>query len=121
MSAGVFTLSKYEADSGTVYSVRVQPETLAASVGGGANTAPTGNVTGEPSAMVGGSRRSIGVHCRGVRIRFTGAAPEGYKPQGVIFIPILTEARYDAITRGATGTYLGAAVEVVGKVPEVIR
>jgi hypothetical protein len=122
MSAGAFaTGAKYEADDGKIYNVRVQPETLEANVGG-ANGSPTGAVTsGLPSAQVGSGRKTIGVHCRGVRLRFTESVPDGYKPNSIVFIPILVKSRWDAVSRGSAGVYLGLEVTVVGKVPEVIR
>jgi hypothetical protein len=122
MSAGAFVIGgKYQADDSKIYNVRVQPETVAADIGG-TNALPSGNITaGLPSAQVGSGRKTIGVHCRGVRVRFTGTVPDGYLPRSITFIPILTKARFDAITRGTTGTYLDNDVVVVGKVPETIR
>lgn len=119
MSAGVFSIARYASDSGELYNVRVQPETLLANIGG-VNASAGANATAEPSAIVGGSRRQIGVHTRGVRIRFTQNAPTGYKEGSTYFIPILTAAVYNAINKFDTGTYLGGTVEVVGKVAEKI-
>jgi len=124
MSAGAFTLSKYESNAGNIYNVKVQPETLAASIGtGGAaatNTPPAGAVDQEVSAIVGGSTRTNGIHTRGVRLRFTGAVPDGYLANSVVFIPALNETFYNAATKGAEGTYLGVGVRVVGRRPETI-
>jgi hypothetical protein len=118
MSAGSFTRSRYEADSGEIHPVRVQPETILASIGGSANAAPTGTVTNGISARVSGSSRRFGLRCRSVTLRWTGAVPEGYEDDGFVRIPILTPAVYNAISRGSTGTYLTLPVEVVGKTPE---
>jgi len=42
MSAGAFVLTNYETDAGTIVPIKLQPETLQATFGGGANTAPSG-------------------------------------------------------------------------------
>lgn len=125
MSAGGFTTTKYEAEGGAIWRIRVQPETLDLQIGSGGgsidNDPPTAGLSGNlPTVNVGGSRRRYGVHARGVRVRFTGTPPAGYKSGTSIFLPILQEDNFDAIPRGATGTYLGVAIEVVGKVAEAI-
>lgn len=121
MSAGAFERSRYLADTASIYNVKIQPETAAANIGA-VNAPPAGAVTaGLPSAQVGASRRTIGVHCRGVRVQFTGTPPTGYKAGGTTFIPILTPTVYAGISKGTTGTYLGAPVVVTGKVPERIN
>lgn len=120
MSAGDFVNSKYQSDEGGIYAIRVQPETLALTINGTANTAPAGDVDQEGLARVSGSRRRIGLKARLVRFRFT-AAPTGggYSVGDILSLPILTQATYNAIPKaGATGTYLGAAIEVVGKSPQ---
>lgn len=120
MSAGNFSNSKYEADSGTIYRIKVQPETVSASIGG-ANTAPAGTIDGEGSARVGGGNRQYGIKARSVTIRFTATPPDGYAENQTYRVPILTPTRYNAINIGTTGTYLGVACEVVGKNPERVR
>lgn len=120
--AGSFQRAKYSTDTGTVVNVRVQPETLALDIGGNTNDEPSGNrAAGWPSAKVSGGRRTIGINCRSVSLQFTGTPPTGYKALGIISVPIMTKATYDLITQGDTGTYLGAAVEVIGKSGEVIK
>lgn len=122
MSAGAFENSKYEADDGEIYPIRIQPETLALTLGSTANAAPTGAVTGKIRARVGGGRRKYGVHARTVTVRFTGTLPAGYKPGSTITLPILKPALYNAIVGGATtGTYLSQAVEVVYKTAEKLK
>lgn len=120
MSAGAFLRTKYQSDSGTIYAIRVQPETVAANIGG-ANTAPAGAIDGEGSVKARGGSREIGIKARKVRVKFTGAVPDGYKPDTVLEIPILTPSVYQSIGTNATGTYLGQPVEVVGKTNESIR
>lgn len=120
MSAGPFTNTKYEANNGDIYRIRVQPETLAANFGG-ANSAPTGAINAQGSVRVGGGNRQIGIKARAISIKFTATPPDGYAENQLYRVPILTEARYDGINAGDTGTYLGVTAEVVGKLPERVR
>lgn len=118
MSAGNFVRSRYESNSGEVYPIRVQPETLLLTIGGSSNTAPAGAITAEVSARANGSRRTLGMNARTVTVAFTAAQPEGYAANSTLTIPVLNPTFWDTITRGATGTYLETAIEVVGKSPE---
>jgi len=122
MSAGAFQIANYASDTGVSYPIRVQPETLALSIGGVANAgSATDPAAGVPSANAGGSRRKNGVNARQVRIRFTGTPPTGYKADSIISLPVLTSTAYNSYTRGQTGTYLGGSVICVGKTAEAIR
>ena len=127
MSAGGFSNVKYEADNGVLHPLRIQPETAALDIGGVTNSVPAepaGTVKSGISARVSGSRRGLGLFTRLVRGQFgdtAGAAPDGYQEGGVIALPVMTKAFYDAITKGDTGTYLGKVVTVAGKVSEVVR
>lgn len=123
MSAGEFTPSFYETSSengGFVLRCRVQPETLAATIGGTANTSASGPATAPGSATIGRGRRSAGVNMRYVTLGFTAAAPTGYTGDP-IRIPVLDPATFTSWTLGATGTYLGVAVEVLGRVGETVK
>lgn len=117
MSAGEFVRSRYESDAGNIHPIRVQPETVAASIGS-ANAAPVGTVDVPISAKVSGGRRELGLIARRVRLAFTAGAPTDYAEDSIVSIPILTPAVFNAIAVGQTGTYLGLGVEVVGKTPE---
>lgn len=120
MSAGPFTISKYALDNGTIASVRVQPETLAATFGAaGANAPPAGavNLPGRYPLNTGGRRRRP-FSARSVQLQFTATVPAGYSPNSRPVIPIMTAALYNAINDGTAGTYLGSAVAVVGKRPQ---
>lgn len=124
MSAGAFVKSKYQATSdngGGIFSVRIQPETLACTIATVANAAPTGAVDQVVSARVGGGKRKIGMNCATISMKFTGTLPDGYKPDGILVIPALTTAFRAAAVVGAVGTYLGEAVEVIGRSPERVR
>lgn len=116
MSAGQFITTKYESDSGNIYPIRVQPETTALVLNGQVNNPPSGAQTEGVLARVSGGRRRIGLKARNVRIQFAGAAPDGYKDGSTITLPILTPAVFNALpTTGGTGTYLGVAVNLIGK------
>lgn len=117
MSAGAFTISKYEADSGAIHPIRVQPETITAF----SNAAPAGAVTSSISAVVSLTRRQRGLRPRYISIKFTGALPEGYAAGTIYKLPILTEAVYDGLAIGGTGTYLGSPVTIIGKEGERSR
>lgn len=117
MSSGAFDNSFYTSDSGAVYNIRVQPETLSFSAQGTPATA----ATAEPSAIANGSRRRIGVNARSVRLEWTATPPAGYKADSVVKVPILTLAAYTPIKKGDTVTYLGASARVLGKTPEYIN
>lgn len=119
MSSGTFTRTRYQANNGDIHPVRVQPETLLANFApGGVNAAPAGTVDNDTYARVSGGRRRYGIKCRSVRISFQDPAPDGYEPGGIITLPILTLAVYNAITSTGTVTYLGATADVIGKSPE---
>lgn len=121
MSSGPFQTVAYGGDDTTVYPIKVQPETLALSIGGTANDAPAGPINGKVYARVGGSHRSYGVHARNVRVKFTGTPPTGYKADSVIKLPWLALGTFGGLTAGQTGTYLGASIILVGKTPEYRR
>jgi hypothetical protein len=121
MSAGQFVRSKYQMDDDAIVSVRVQPETLLATIAGGSNAAPGATVTQSGSARVNGSRRMIGINCRQIRLAWTGAVPDGYKPDGIVVIPWLLRASFVVIKVGDTGSYLGQSVQVIGKTSEAVR
>lgn len=120
MSAGSFVLTRYEADSGTVYPIRVQPETLSANIGG-ANAAPAGTADADVFARTGGGNRRYALKARSVSVKFTGALPTGYAAGQTLRIPILTPALWNSITVGDTGTYLGSDIQVVGRLREAGR
>jgi hypothetical protein len=120
MSAGQFSTGNfYQSDAGDIYTVRVQPETLALTIGASSNNSATGPATVEGSARVQMGNREFGVKCRRVTLRWTGAVPTGYYENQILSVPCLTSAFYNAVTKGATGTYLGQPVEVVSKIAQV--
>lgn len=126
MSAGNFVRVGYQATYNTaaIHPIRVQPETLLLSVtiGGTAtvNTAATGAINTPAGVRVSSGRRSRGVNARLIRIRFSGEPPAGYQANSTITLPALNPALLNA-PNGATGTYLGQAIVVVGTSPEAAR
>lgn len=122
MSAGAFSISKYQANDGTsIYPVRLQPETLAAEFDGTANAEPAGATNQPIFAQVSRANGAYGVRPRKATIRFTATPPTGYKVDQTYTLPIMTSALWDTIVPGQVGTYLGVATQVVSKAPESIR
>ena len=121
MSAGAFVRTRYELENGDISPIRVQPETLALTLSGSTNDAPAGATDRVGSVNVNAGARSNGVNARLVRITFTGAPPAGYLANSTISLPWLSATTFADLNPGDTGTYLGAAVELVGKSPERVR
>jgi hypothetical protein len=124
MSAGIFDISKYSSNIlGTVHRIRIQPETLAATLGGTANAAPSGTAV-LPSAQVSKSKRSIGINARTITIKFAaGDEPDGYKPDSPITIPWLqnNSAFLTAVPGITATTYLGVSAILVGTSAEKVN
>lgn len=121
MSAGAFERTFYAKNNGDVAPIRVQPETLSLTIGGQANSAPTGPAdAGVSRVRVSGGRRKLGTVARKVYITWTGAPPTGYKPGGVIAVPVMIPAHFEAYIDppDQTGTYLATACRVIGSSPE---
>lgn len=120
MSSGPFLQTNYEADSGEIHVIRVQPETVTLDAGPGQNTAPTAPPTSEFWAQVTRGSTEYGLRPRKVRFKWDAAPPTGYSPGVAIELPVLDADVFNAIQLNGTGTYLGAAIQVVGKIPENI-
>lgn len=124
MSSGAFQATKYQAtySNSAIHPIKVQPETIAASIGGTTNAPPTGAVTNPISARVSGGKRTRGLVPRTVTLRAPATgAPTGYLPNGITRIPALTPAFSAVAIYGASCTYLGATFVVVSALPEVAR
>lgn len=121
MSAGAFSTTRYAANDGEIYPIKLQPETLALTIDGTANDAPTGGVTIDILAKVSRRNRAYGIKPRTVTIRFTAAPPTDYLANQLYTIPCLQPAIWNAAARSTTGTYLSTACVVVGKSAESIR
>lgn len=128
MSAGQFVSTFYASvgDAPNIYPVRVQPESIAATVSppsGGtvSNTPDAGPATTAVSAEVGGSTRRSGVHVPIIYLALTGTAPAGYAENSRTQIPALSQAFYVACKKRASVTYLATEWRVVGRRAEAIR
>ncbi len=129
MSAGKFTKAVYVGATppGTArYAVRVQPETLALTIGGEANTGSADAANQQARARISGARRTSGVSCSKVRFRWepqtVAGAPDGYDPTGTLTLATLNaNIRAAAAVKDATGTYLGKSIVVTGTTPEYIN
>lgn len=120
MSAGKFVDQVYVTTGGLVTSVRVQPETVTAWNANGSGTI----LPGTPSAHVSGSRNKIGINCRKARFRWVGTpptAPTGYDPNGIITVPILTNAAFQALVKNVSYPYLSGGLQLIGKTEERVR
>jgi hypothetical protein len=123
MSAGSFVVTTYEASYAVaIHPIRVQEETVSASIGDVDNGAVGATVTNPIQARVSGSRRSIGLIARKVRLRLASGSsiPAGdYDANSTTVIPALTRAFYEAATKGAVVSYLGANWIVLSRSGEV--
>lgn len=124
MSSGAFTTSRYESNVlGTIHPIRVQPETLAITLGGTANAAPAGTAV-KPSAQVSRSSRSIGINARTITFKFPpGGAPAGYKADSPITVPWLQDnaAFNDAVPGQTVVVAYEQTAVLVGTSPEKVR
>ena len=121
MSAGSFSLSKYTDDQGIIRPIRVQPETITLTIAGASNSAPVGDPdTAATAVRVSGGRNAYGIKARSIRVKFTGEPPAGYLQESTISLPWLIPGTFATVRRPLyqTGTYLGAAVQVVGSSSE---
>ena len=123
MSSGDFkTNAIYELDNGSFTIVKVQPETLAATVGGVANAEGAGPKTpGYPRASVTRGNTEIGIRPRLVRCKWDdGGQPTGYTGK-TFSLPIMDKAAFDAMAEDDAVAYLGGTAKVLFKVGESIR
>ncbi len=124
MSAGPFERTFYQMDAGNggfTLACKVQPETLDCTIEGVANAAPAGPADAPGSATISQGRRTAGVNMRYVSMVWTGTAPAGYDENGILKIPVLDPATFAAWTLLGTGTYLGNAVQIIGRNGETVR
>lgn len=123
MSAGVFVTRAYAASYSETanHPIRVQPETLELSFGLNSNGDAIGAINNPISAVISRGKRQLGLRPRTVTIKFTGEPPEGYEEAGNITLPWLQRTGFDTISKGTTGSYLGADIECVGKSNEVAQ
>lgn len=127
MSAGKFVKSTYKSEAGVYHPIRVQPETLALTLGGTANAAPAGATaatSSKISAKVSGSKKAIGLHARRVRIQFSDTVadvPVGYKPGSTTTLPVLDPNLYNGLNGTESGVYLTKPVTISSLSAEVVK
>jgi predicted GTPase len=128
MSAGKFVKSSYEEDNGTIHPIKVQPETISASLGGAPNTVPSatgaGVVKSKISAKVSKTNKEIGLRPRMVAITYPpvdGSQPDGYDVGATLRIPVLNKETWDALSEGDPATYLGKSGTISSTIPESIK
>lgn len=119
MSAGAFAETTfYVSNKGNKMPVKVQPETLEATIGGALNASGAGPATpGFPSAIASGSKRRLGIHCRAISVKLTGS-PTGYKPGSYYRIPVMSQSVWDGVDKFSPVTYLGVPGTVINKFAE---
>nr|CRY96881.1 hypothetical protein [uncultured prokaryote] len=120
MSQGSFVGSKYQSDTGDTHFIKVQPETIAATLGGTANAAPTGDIDSVFAAEVNRGARAYGLRPRKVTIAFEDDVPEGYRPYTSISIPVLEPTVFSGIAIRDAVTYAGGTGIVSSKTGENI-
>jgi hypothetical protein len=116
--AGIFVNSRYKADDGRVFRIKIQPETALLSFGSSQN-APTVNAVSEPERLV--IKRDVsefGLKVRKISVKWVAGIPSGYKATSILYIPILTPELFLAIQSEQQGSYLGGTVEVISKIRE---
>lgn len=112
MSSGPFLSTKYEDENLDIHPIRIQPESATV-----AGTPPSGSINTSVSAKVGGSRRSYGLHARGLRlVRVVGSGDTAARRYN--FLPVLTATAFNAYSRGGEVTYGGFTWNITDKVPE---
>jgi hypothetical protein len=118
MSSGTYIDATYVTDLSKIVPIRVQPETVNATW----NTNGLGTIeAGLPSAQVGRGRNTIGINARMARFSWFSGTPANYDESGIISLPILTKAKFDALVKATDYAYLGGVIRLVGKTSEKIR
>lgn len=116
---GTFITRVYLANNfSTKYAIRIQPETQTLVFDSRSNPDSGLDVIGRPWVVSRASRRSRQPVARTVAFKFSGAVPEGYKPNSVIRLPWLYPTGFDQLLSGKTGTYRGLPIVVVSSANE---
>lgn len=121
MSAGSFTYAKYESNSGGIYRVRVQPETIELTINAVTNAVPAANIDREGTLRISNGKRAFGVTPRAVGLRFTNVTPPTEYTFGILRVCWFQRDTFDDIVNELEGTYLGAPVKVIAKYDEAVR
>ncbi len=123
MSAGSFENGRYESIDGLyIWPCRAQPESKALTLDGVANAYPAEAVTeGLPKIKLRKGKREFGPTVRTVTVKMT-AAPTGSQADylgigALLTVPVFQQTTWESYGEGQIGTYVGTAVEFVGKFP----
>lgn len=123
MSSGAFTRTFYgisAENGGGVAPIRLQPETLAATIAGTANAAVAGPATQAGSVTISQGRRSAGINARYITVAWDGAPPTDYS--GLTARIVVPDPDvYAGCTLGDAVTYLSTAATIVGRTPETVK
>jgi len=116
--AGNFVNSKYKANDGRIFRVRIQPETSLLAFGSQQNAPPVGAVTEKERLPIWKDVKEVGLKTRKIYIKWNAQAPTGYSLSNSLYVVILTPEIWDAIELDQVGTYLGQTFTVVSKIRE---
>lgn len=105
-----------------VLQIKISPETVNFQPDGSVRNlgAPTQNMLPVTIKST-PNRDGSGIFPRGVVVRWTESAPEGYATNGTIFVPVLRRNRYHIYRLGQRVRYLGGTGIIVSKLPETLR
>lgn len=118
MSQGQFLRTFYLSDQGEVHPIRVQPETVSATLGGEENTPPAGPATNNIRYIVNSGNRKKVPRARGVYFAWVNQRPTGYVGAGGR-IPVFSQTVWEGLAEATPGTYLGVPIQVTGKYTEL--
>lgn len=116
--AGVFISSKYKADNGDVYRVKIQPETALLAFGSAQNASTVNPVNQPRQLRIRKTVKETGLTSRKIGVKWVSSVPATYKQATILYIPILTPELFAAIQLDQQATYLGGIVTVVSKLSE---
>lgn len=120
MSAGAFETGVYGSDALAGHNIKAQLESKALVIEGTANDYPAIAVTSVFWVKASQKKNSYGLRPRKLRIKWGSTPPGTYLPNQSLEVVIYDPALWATTTRGMTGTYLGAAIVVTGKVKESV-
>lgn len=116
MSAGPFSLSKYQTDANAIHPIRIQPETEFDD-----NPAPEAGAGNFPFIKISGSRRAYGIHPRKITLSKTVGDADYDTAKVYAKIVVLTKAAFTDFVIGSTIVYAETDWIVASKTSELIR
>ena len=119
-----FVVGGYESDRGSdfVFRISVAEETLTLSIDTvGNNSFSNRPITVPLFAYSNAERRKLGIHARGVYLRYVSQAPGPQFSSPSFFVPVFRAFLWRRMLAGQTGVYRGQQVMITGVIPEAIR